>query len=137
MVSPESAAEPAVATPKIRPVGLEDPWSWLAAGWRDLWRRPGIGLGYGASVTLFSILLFELAEKGFEPVWNSFFQRLVKNPLQVLFDHSIGVHLICVFHQFTFETGPICTKISARFGTKRGDKGFSSQDQKKKDYSDE
>ncbi|MBS0244093.1 MAG: DUF2189 domain-containing protein, partial [Proteobacteria bacterium] len=28
------------------------PWIWLAAGWRDLWQRPDIGLVYGAVVAL-------------------------------------------------------------------------------------
>jgi uncharacterized membrane protein len=41
-------------TPRIRRVGLEDPWSWLAAGWRDLWRAPAISLTYGAIATLVS-----------------------------------------------------------------------------------
>lgn len=38
------------AAPAIRAVGLEQPWIWLAAGWRDLWRRPGLSLGYGLAV---------------------------------------------------------------------------------------
>lgn len=43
--------------PEIRTVGLEEPWTWLAAGWRDLWRRPGISLGYGLVVAVISWLL--------------------------------------------------------------------------------
>lgn len=40
----------ATAAPAIRSVGLDRPWLWLAAGWRDLWRRPTLSLGYGAAV---------------------------------------------------------------------------------------
>lgn len=29
-------------------VAFDAPWMWLAAGWRDLWEAPAIGLAYGA-----------------------------------------------------------------------------------------
>lgn len=38
--------------PPMRAVPLEAPWSWLAAGWQDLWQRPAISLGYGLIVVL-------------------------------------------------------------------------------------
>lgn len=38
----------------IRPVTMEQPWKWLAAGWSDLWRAPGVSLVYGALLTLVS-----------------------------------------------------------------------------------
>lgn len=47
----------APATPTIRSIGLEAPWEWLAAGWRDLWRAPAIGLGYGLAVAVGGALL--------------------------------------------------------------------------------
>jgi uncharacterized membrane protein len=28
---------------------IDDPWNWLAAGWRDTWRNPAYSLGYGAT----------------------------------------------------------------------------------------
>ncbi|MEQ9520324.1 MAG: DUF2189 domain-containing protein [Parvibaculum sp.] len=28
-------------------VTLDDPWNWIAAGWRDMWAMPGISLTYG------------------------------------------------------------------------------------------
>lgn len=28
-------------------VTLDDPWNWIAAGWRDMWAMPGISLSYG------------------------------------------------------------------------------------------
>ena len=42
-------------SPEIRQVGLEQPWTWLAAGWRDIWRAPWISLTYGAGFAAVSI----------------------------------------------------------------------------------
>ena len=36
---------------------MEDPWSWLNRGWRDLSTRPGISLGYGVCFTVTSYAL--------------------------------------------------------------------------------
>jgi uncharacterized membrane protein len=36
----------------IRSVAFDAPWNWLAAGWRDLWSAPAIGLTYGAAFTI-------------------------------------------------------------------------------------
>ncbi len=41
----------------ILPVPFDAPWLWLAAGWRDLWRRPDISLVYGFVFAAISILL--------------------------------------------------------------------------------
>lgn len=46
-------ASDAVAMPGALPaspakVAFDAPWMWLAAGWRDLWEAPTIGLTYGA-----------------------------------------------------------------------------------------
>jgi uncharacterized membrane protein len=46
----------------LRGVGLERvafdaPWLWLAAGWRELWRVPRIGLCYGAAFAAVSLAL--------------------------------------------------------------------------------
>lgn len=38
--------------PVPRRVPFDAPWNWLSAGWRDLWRIPGISLTYGAAVTV-------------------------------------------------------------------------------------
>jgi len=45
------------AGPRIRQVTLEQPWSWLAAGWRDIWQAPHISLAYGALFAAVSIAL--------------------------------------------------------------------------------
>lgn len=36
------------AVPQPRTVAFDAPWQWLAAGWEDVWRHPGISLTYGA-----------------------------------------------------------------------------------------
>lgn len=42
----------------IRRVSLEAPWSWLAAGWRDLWTAPRVSLGYGLIFALLVLVAF-------------------------------------------------------------------------------
>lgn len=39
---------PCLPQPWIRTVGLDAPWQWLEAGWRDLLAAPRISLSYGA-----------------------------------------------------------------------------------------
>ncbi len=39
-----ATAEP---TPEVRTVEIDRPWTWLAAGWRDFVRVPGLSLTYG------------------------------------------------------------------------------------------
>ena len=55
-----SEAVPVFSTPspKIRRIGLDRPWSWLARGWRDLRQAPAVSLGYGLIFALagFAIL---------------------------------------------------------------------------------
>jgi uncharacterized membrane protein len=43
--------------PRPRTIPFEAPWTWLAAGWRDLCRQPALSLGYGAAFTLGSLLI--------------------------------------------------------------------------------
>ena len=38
--------------PRPRTVSIDAPWTWLAAGWRDMWRVPLISLSYGAVFAL-------------------------------------------------------------------------------------
>lgn len=44
---PSFSAEP---LPAVRSVGMGAPWRWLARGWADLWRQPGVSLAYGCFV---------------------------------------------------------------------------------------
>jgi len=43
--------------PPIRQLELDRPWAWLAAGWQDLWRAPGVSLTYGALFTAVSFAI--------------------------------------------------------------------------------
>lgn len=43
-----------IADISIRPIRSDNVWKWLSAGWKDLWVRPGISLGYGLLVALVS-----------------------------------------------------------------------------------
>jgi len=36
-----------LAMPKIRKITADQPWRWLSAGWKDLWRAPTVSLSYG------------------------------------------------------------------------------------------
>jgi uncharacterized membrane protein len=45
------------ALPPIRQLELDRPWSWLAAGWQDLWEAPGVSLTYGAIFTIISFAI--------------------------------------------------------------------------------
>lgn len=50
-----------------RSVPFDQPWVWLAAGWRDLWNRPGISLAYGVIATALGLVLtIGLAQFGLE-----------------------------------------------------------------------
>jgi uncharacterized membrane protein len=45
------------ALPPVRRLEIDRPWAWLAAGWRDLARAPGVSLTYGAIFTAASFLV--------------------------------------------------------------------------------
>ena len=51
-----SASDDGHETLRLRAPKMDDPWNWLAAGWRDLWRNPVISLGYGASFVAAGLL---------------------------------------------------------------------------------
>ena len=36
------------APPPLPTISFDSPWMWLANGWQDLWRAPGVSLAYGA-----------------------------------------------------------------------------------------
>lgn len=42
---------------RVRRVPLDRPWTWLAAGWRDLTQSPGISLLFGSLLVVLSALL--------------------------------------------------------------------------------
>src|SRR4051812_24613331 len=47
----------ATAAPRIRTISADRPWVWLAAGWQDLCRAPGVSLTYGALLVVASFVL--------------------------------------------------------------------------------
>ena len=54
----EQGASPFVAPAyAIREVPFDAPYSWLAAGWRDMWRVPRVSLAYGAIFALTGLVL--------------------------------------------------------------------------------
>jgi uncharacterized membrane protein len=40
-------ADPVDEVPRPHRIPFDAPWMWLAAGWRDLWAAPGVGIVYG------------------------------------------------------------------------------------------
>jgi uncharacterized membrane protein len=50
-------ALPEAAAVTVVQVAFDAPWAWLAAGWRDLWRVPGVSLLYGGVFAVLSMLL--------------------------------------------------------------------------------
>jgi uncharacterized membrane protein len=59
----ESPAGPAAKPPiELRRLGFADPLRWLAAGWRDFIRCPGIGLFYGACFMVMGWALMKVYE---------------------------------------------------------------------------
>ena len=45
------------ALPPVKRVAIDRPWAWLAAGWEDMKRAPGVSLTYGALFTAISFLI--------------------------------------------------------------------------------
>lgn len=52
---PENAA--AAATLQVQTLGWGDPWRWLALGWRDVARAPGVALFYGLCFWAMALLI--------------------------------------------------------------------------------
>ena len=53
---------------QIKKLSLDDPWRWIAAGWRDMWAMPAISLTYGL---LFSAVSLGLSTALFVAEWSS------------------------------------------------------------------
>lgn len=62
-----TAAPSSVFAIELAPLSFADPWRWLAAGWRDFRRAPGIGLFYGGCFALMGWLLLKVFE--YSPAW--------------------------------------------------------------------
>lgn len=57
----------------IREIPFDAPWSWLEAGWRDMWAVPRISLGYGMA---FALLVIAIALGLMQAGWASLFLAL-------------------------------------------------------------
>ena len=57
MPAAETGSGHAIDGFSVRQVGMDEPWSWLAAGWRDLWKVPSISLTYGLVVAAAGLLI--------------------------------------------------------------------------------
>jgi len=60
--APPSPPDPAPPVPQLRPLRWGDPLRWLAAGWRDFLRAPGIGLFFGLCFMLMGWGLLKVYE---------------------------------------------------------------------------
>jgi len=43
--------------PPVNRLAIDRPWAWLAAGWEDIKRAPGVSLAYGAIFTAISFAI--------------------------------------------------------------------------------
>lgn len=62
------AAETTITLPKIRVVSTNQPWEWLGAGWKDLWRTPVASVTYGLLFVIMGYLGVYLVEGQFQYV---------------------------------------------------------------------
>lgn len=66
MVTSIPVLDSSLTTPKVRPVALDQPWEWLAAGWRDLWRAPVASVSYGLLFVIMGYMLVFLVNARFQ-----------------------------------------------------------------------
>ncbi|MBE2294913.1 MAG: DUF2189 domain-containing protein [Phycisphaerales bacterium] len=58
--------ESSLTTPRVRIVPVEQPWEWLGAGWKDLWRAPAVSISYGLLFVIMGYFLVYLVESSFQ-----------------------------------------------------------------------
>lgn len=56
-MSSEALSPTSDPPPAVRKIGFAAPLSWLALGWRDLWRQPAASLAYGVALVYIGILI--------------------------------------------------------------------------------
>lgn len=66
--NPSKAGHGAEHNLQFNRLTLDDPWRWIAAGWRDMWAMPMISLIYGA---VFSLISLSLSATLFIAEWSS------------------------------------------------------------------
>src|SRR3954447_24160996 len=54
-ITTRTSTPSAISGVTVEQVAFDAPWSWLAAGWRDMWTVPHISLAYGVTFALLSV----------------------------------------------------------------------------------
>ncbi len=62
-LNPAPGPKPGAFEVPLAKLQWSDPWRWLAAGWRDFRRAPGIGLFYGATFAFMGWLLLKVFQQ--------------------------------------------------------------------------
>ena len=65
MVTTIPVIENAQTTPKVRLISMDQPWEWLGAGWKDMWRAPSVSVAYGLLFVIMGYLLVYMVEARF------------------------------------------------------------------------
>jgi uncharacterized membrane protein len=66
MVTSIPVVESSLTTPRVRTVSFEQPWEWLGAGWKDLWRAPMASIPYGLLFVVMGYALVYLVVTRFQ-----------------------------------------------------------------------
>ena len=66
MVTTIPVIESSLITPKVRLISMDQPWEWLGAGWKDLWRVPSASIVYGLLFVIMGYLMVYLVEGQFQ-----------------------------------------------------------------------
>ena len=66
MATATPVIESSLTTPKVRSISVEQPWQWLAAGWKDLWRAPTVSIPYGLIFVVMGYALVYTIETRFQ-----------------------------------------------------------------------
>ncbi|HRD66941.1 MAG TPA: DUF2189 domain-containing protein [Candidatus Competibacter sp.] len=66
MITSIPVVESSLTTPRVRKVPFDQPWEWLGAGWKDLWRAPAVSVPYGLLFVVMGYALVYLAITRFQ-----------------------------------------------------------------------
>lgn len=66
MATATPVIESSLTTPKVRSISVEQPWQWLAAGWKDLWSAPTVSIPYGLIFVVMGYALVYTIETRFQ-----------------------------------------------------------------------
>jgi uncharacterized membrane protein len=65
MVATIPVIESSLTTPRVRLISMDQPWEWLGAGWKDLWRVPSASIAYGLLFVIMGYLMVYLVKAQF------------------------------------------------------------------------